>query len=108
MLRRPVSDRGPQVSALGWDTLTLFSVHPESGVIRADRCRVLAPCLPPAREGTAEFLRVPLWRCQRYEPGGIRACLYGNLRQGGMGAILAPRRQEWGDHCPLIVTGARG
>jgi len=40
-----VDDYGAEADRLGWDTLTLFSVHPKSGAIRADWCGVLMPCL---------------------------------------------------------------
>ncbi len=48
--RRFVDDFGAEADRLGWDTLTLFSVHPKSGVIRADWCGVLMPCLYSVRE----------------------------------------------------------
>ena len=66
--RRFVDDFGAQADQLGWDAVTLFGVHPTSGIRRGDWCGVLMPCAYPVRELTAEFLRVHLWRCQRNKP----------------------------------------
>ena len=75
-----MDDLDAGTNRLGWDTLTLFSVHPKSGAIRADCCGVLMPCLYPVREVTEEFLWVHLWRCQKDKPGryrGVRAWEFG-------------------------------
>ncbi|WP_407521829.1 hypothetical protein [Methylobacterium oryzisoli] len=63
-----MDDFGAEADRLGWDTLSLFSVHPKSGAIRADWCGVLMPCLYPVTEVTGDFLRVQLWRCQKNKP----------------------------------------
>ncbi|MBY0298310.1 MAG: hypothetical protein K2X71_20125 [Methylobacterium sp.] len=63
-----MDDFGAQADQLGWDAVTLFGVHPTSGIRRGDWCGVLMPCGYPVRELTAEFLRVHLWRCQRNKP----------------------------------------
>ncbi|MFE1603347.1 hypothetical protein [Methylobacterium sp. ID0610] len=70
--RRFVDDFGPQAAALGWDTLTLFGVHPTSGTRRGDWSGVLMPCVYPVYEVNSEFLRVHLWRCQRNKLGRYR------------------------------------
>jgi hypothetical protein len=70
--RRFVDDLGAEADRLGWDTLTLFGVHPTSSIRRGDWCGVLMPCACPVREVTAEFLRVHLWRCQKAKPGQYR------------------------------------
>jgi hypothetical protein len=67
--RRFVDDLGAEAVRLGWDTLTLFGVHPTSGIRRGDWCGVLMPCAYPVRQVTAEFLRVHLWRCMKDKPG---------------------------------------
>ncbi|MBY0295657.1 MAG: hypothetical protein K2X71_06410 [Methylobacterium sp.] len=67
--RRFVNDFGAEADWLGWDILSLFSVHPKSDAIRGDWCGVLMSCLYPVREVTAEFLRVHLWRCMKDKPG---------------------------------------
>lgn len=66
--RRFVDEFGPQADALGWDTLTLFSVHPKSGAIRGDWCGVLIPCSYPMHEVTAERMRKHIWTVCKAQP----------------------------------------
>ena len=70
--RRFVDDFGPEADRLGWDTITLFGVHPQSGVIRGDWSGVLLPCTYPVLEVRADFMRKHLWTIPRHKPGRYR------------------------------------
>ena len=64
--RRFVDDCGPEADRLCWDTITLFGVHPQSGVIRGDWSGVLMPCAYPVLQVRADFMRKHLWTIPRH------------------------------------------
>ncbi|MGY2053141.1 hypothetical protein [Methylobacterium sp. JK268] len=67
--RRFVDEFGTEADRLGWDTLTLFGVHPEAGAIRGDWCGVLIPCSYPVFEVTERYLRQHHWTSWKDKPG---------------------------------------
>ncbi|MGY2049212.1 hypothetical protein [Methylobacterium sp. JK268] len=67
--RRFVDEFGAEADRLGWDTLTLFGVHPEAGTIRGDWCGVLMPCSYPVHAINAFHLRKHVWTSYRLKPG---------------------------------------
>ncbi len=47
-----------QAHAAGWDTLLLFGVGPQTGMLRGDLCGILIPCSVDVHEVTAEWIKL--------------------------------------------------
>ncbi|WFT83798.1 hypothetical protein QA634_35280 (plasmid) [Methylobacterium sp. CB376] len=55
--RRFVDEFGAEAARLGWDTILLFGVHPQAGIIRGDWSGVMMPCSYPVFEVTEAYLK---------------------------------------------------
>ncbi|ACA19056.1 conserved hypothetical protein [Methylobacterium sp. 4-46] len=70
--RRFVDEFGAEAARLGWDALTLFSVHPQAGIVRGDCCGVMMPCSYPVFELAEAYLTTHLWTSRKAKPGRCR------------------------------------
>ncbi|WP_018264136.1 hypothetical protein [Methylobacterium sp. WSM2598] len=46
---------------MGWDTITLFGVHPQAGIIRGDWRGVMMPYSYPVFKVADAYLKKRLW-----------------------------------------------
>ncbi|WP_236728697.1 hypothetical protein [Methylobacterium sp. WSM2598] len=70
--RRFVDEFGAEAARLGWDALTLFSVHPQAGIVRGDCCGVMMPCSYPVFELAGAYLTTHLWTSRKAKPWRCR------------------------------------
>ncbi|GJD53889.1 hypothetical protein OPKNFCMD_6668 [Methylobacterium crusticola] len=71
---------GEQADAMGWDTITLFGVHPKHGIIRGDWTGVLMPFWADMIEVTERWIKfgkVTAWKDEPVRYRGIPVWEFG-------------------------------